>query len=215
MDAVQRMRKKAQDKGNLKSNEQQKVETKSVENKTVIVVEQANPQVVYVPTYTPTAGRFDLGVLEAETRESGLNPQANYVVARLKSRLFSESYIGVIGIDKESGSVLDPYNRAAGADANFIFFHKLGISGFWAKTFSSPLALQGSDWAATADVTYNSNLIQAEALRAVVQPNFNPELGFVERTDLVTNFVDLTFSPRPTTGPVREYKFEGFFRYRP
>lgn len=53
MEAVQRMRKKAQEKGNLKSNEQQKVETKVVENKTVIVVEQANPQVVYVPTYNP------------------------------------------------------------------------------------------------------------------------------------------------------------------
>lgn len=54
MDAVQRMRKKAKDTGNLKSSEQQKVETKVVENKTVIVVEQANPQVVYVPTYNPT-----------------------------------------------------------------------------------------------------------------------------------------------------------------
>src|SRR5215470_6374600 len=54
MEAVQRMRKKAQEKGNLKSNEQQKVETKVVENKNVIVVEQANPQVVYVPSYNPT-----------------------------------------------------------------------------------------------------------------------------------------------------------------
>ena len=54
MDAVQRMRKKAMDKGNLKSSEQQKVETKVVENKTVVVVEQANPQVVYVPSYNPT-----------------------------------------------------------------------------------------------------------------------------------------------------------------
>ena len=53
MDAVQRMRKKAKDKGNLKSNEQQKVETKVVESKTVIVVEQANPEVVYVPAYNP------------------------------------------------------------------------------------------------------------------------------------------------------------------
>jgi hypothetical protein len=53
MDAVQRMRKKAQDKGNLKSSEQQKVETKVIENKSVIVVEQANPQVVYVPSYDP------------------------------------------------------------------------------------------------------------------------------------------------------------------
>jgi hypothetical protein len=54
MDAVQRMRKKAQDKGNLKTNEQQRVETKVVESQEVIIVEQANPQVIYVPTYNPT-----------------------------------------------------------------------------------------------------------------------------------------------------------------
>jgi hypothetical protein len=53
MDAVQRMRKKAQDKGNLKSTEQQKVETQVIESKSVIVVEQADPQVVYVPSYDP------------------------------------------------------------------------------------------------------------------------------------------------------------------
>jgi len=164
---------------------------------------------------TGSAGKFDLGFLEAQTRESGPNPSANYLVGRVKERIFSESYIGVIGIDKESGNASDPYNRAAGADANFVFFHKLSMSGFWARTFSSPVALQGNDWAATGDVTFNSNLIQAEALRAVVQPNFNPEVGFVERTDLVTNFVDLTLSPRPKTGPVREYNFEGFFRYEP
>ena len=54
MDAVQRMRKKAQDAGNLKSSEQQKVETKVVENKQVVVIEQASPEVVYVPSYNPT-----------------------------------------------------------------------------------------------------------------------------------------------------------------
>ena len=54
MNAVQRMRKKAQDGGNLKSSEQQKVETKVVETKQVIVIEQANPEVVYVPSYNPT-----------------------------------------------------------------------------------------------------------------------------------------------------------------
>ncbi len=53
MDAVQRMRKKAEGTGALKTNEQQKVETKVIEQKTVIVVEPANPQVVYVPSYNP------------------------------------------------------------------------------------------------------------------------------------------------------------------
>ena len=54
MIAVQRMRKKAQENGNLKSSEQQKVEVKTVESKQVIVIEQANPEVVYVPSYNPT-----------------------------------------------------------------------------------------------------------------------------------------------------------------
>ena len=54
MDAVQRMRKKAADKGALASSEQQKVETQVVGEKTVIIVESANPEVVYVPSYSPT-----------------------------------------------------------------------------------------------------------------------------------------------------------------
>jgi hypothetical protein len=54
MNAVQRMRKKAQEKGALKTNEQQKVETKVVETQTVIVVQSANPEVIYVPVYSPT-----------------------------------------------------------------------------------------------------------------------------------------------------------------
>jgi len=53
MDAIQRMRQKAQGAGNLKSTEQQIVETKVVESKQVIVIEQSNPQVIYVPTYNP------------------------------------------------------------------------------------------------------------------------------------------------------------------
>jgi len=53
MDAVQRMRKKAKDKGALESNDQQKVETTVVEEKTVIVVESSSPEVIYVPSYSP------------------------------------------------------------------------------------------------------------------------------------------------------------------
>jgi len=53
MDAVQRMREKAKAAGNLKSNEQMKVETQVVESKQVIVIQSANPQVVYVPVYSP------------------------------------------------------------------------------------------------------------------------------------------------------------------
>jgi len=53
MEAVQRMRAKAQNKGTLKTTQQQVVETKVIENEQVIVIEQASPQTVYVPSYDP------------------------------------------------------------------------------------------------------------------------------------------------------------------
>lgn len=54
MTAVQTLRKKAVDKGALETNEQQVVDTQVVETQTVIVVQPANPEVVYVPVYSPT-----------------------------------------------------------------------------------------------------------------------------------------------------------------
>ncbi|MGB8607726.1 DUF3300 domain-containing protein, partial [Bradyrhizobium sp.] len=55
MDAVQRMRAKAQGTGNLQTSAQQTVETKTVEGgKQVIVVEPSQSDVVYVPSYDST-----------------------------------------------------------------------------------------------------------------------------------------------------------------
>src|SRR6058998_2210689 len=67
MDAIQRMRAKAQAQGNLQSNEQQKVIVEAAAaqpaapgqpappaEQTVIKIEPVNPQVVYVPSYNPT-----------------------------------------------------------------------------------------------------------------------------------------------------------------
>jgi hypothetical protein len=55
MDAVQRMRKKAENKGTLQTTPEQTVETRVIENKSVIVIEPANPEVIYVPSYNPEA----------------------------------------------------------------------------------------------------------------------------------------------------------------
>ena len=52
MDSIQRLRRKANEAGNLKTTKEQKV---VVEEQTqTIVIQPANPQVVYVPTYNPT-----------------------------------------------------------------------------------------------------------------------------------------------------------------
>lgn len=53
MDQIQYLRDKADEAGNLKSNEQQTVSKKSSEGKEYIYIEPASPEVVYVPVYEP------------------------------------------------------------------------------------------------------------------------------------------------------------------
>ena len=54
MAAIQGLRAKAEKAGNLKSGKEQKVTTEQEGGTTVIKIEPADPQVVYVPTYNPT-----------------------------------------------------------------------------------------------------------------------------------------------------------------
>jgi hypothetical protein len=55
LDAVQRMRRKAQESGALQTTKEQTVTKEVVNNTETIVVQPASPDVVYVPTYPPTA----------------------------------------------------------------------------------------------------------------------------------------------------------------
>jgi len=50
MDTVQKLRKKAMEQGNLKSSKEQEVK----KDGDIIIIQPANPQVVYVPAYNPT-----------------------------------------------------------------------------------------------------------------------------------------------------------------
>ncbi len=54
MNAVQELRRKAKDAGNLKTTPQQTVTTQGTGSQTTVIIQPANPQVVYVPTYNPT-----------------------------------------------------------------------------------------------------------------------------------------------------------------
>ncbi|MGY4534419.1 hypothetical protein ACVW0Y_003558 [Pseudomonas sp. TE3786] len=59
MDSVQRLRRQAKEAGNLESNDKQKVSEQPATSATssstqTIIIESADPQVIYVPTYNPT-----------------------------------------------------------------------------------------------------------------------------------------------------------------
>jgi len=56
------------------STEQQKVETQVIESKNVIVIQQANPQVIYVPSYDPVVVWGPLGILPFTTPRDTMLP---------------------------------------------------------------------------------------------------------------------------------------------
>ena len=162
---------------------------------------------------TGTLGRLELGVMDVDTRSSGPNPYPNYGVVRLKESLWAGSYIGVMGIDKRSGNVLDSFNQTGGVDTRLVFFKDWLVDAHMAGTRSPGDPSGASD--VGASLSYRSNWLDGIVERRKIGPNFNPEIGFIERTDSNETYGDLTFKVRPKIKGVRELQFEGFILHAP
>jgi len=163
---------------------------------------------------TGSIGGFEFGAMDVDTRSSGPNPYANYAVLRVKRSLgTSGSYVGVMGIDKRSGDPSESFNESGGLDGRFILFKNLILTGFAALTrtpgFSSGQTNLG------AGLSYRSNWLDFEAGHRKIGANFNPQVGFLERTDCVCDFADTNFKVRPQFPGIRELNFEGFIFHAP
>src|SRR2546422_1479448 len=157
---------------------------------------------------------FELGVLDVDTRSSGPNPGANYAVLRLKRSLWgSGSYIGVMGIDKRSGDAIPSFNQTSDVEGRFVLFRNLVLNGYTAQTRTPGYSSGQSNLG--AGLNFRSNWLDFEAEHRKIGPNFNPQVGFLERTDCVCDFADATFKARPEFAGVREMQFEGFIFHAP
>jgi hypothetical protein len=162
---------------------------------------------------TGSLGNFELGVMDVNTRSSGPNPHANYAVTRVKRSLWGGSYIGVMGIDKRSGNRFDSFNQSSGVDTRLVFFNRVAVNGYASQTRTPGIASGQTDVGAGVD--YNTNWLEVFAQSRKIGPNFNPEVGFLERTDCICNYLDATLKPRPKIRGVRELNFEGFIFHAP
>jgi len=162
---------------------------------------------------TGRIGRFELGVMDVDTRSSGPNPYSNFAVVRLKESLWAGSYLGAMGIDKRSGDVLDSFNQTGGLDTRLVFFQDWIVDAHMAGTQSPGNPGGNSDLGAS--LTYRSNWLEGRVERRKTGPNFNPEVGFVERPDSNETYGDLTFKVRPSIPGIRELQFEGFLLHAP
>src|SRR5258708_2420341 len=162
---------------------------------------------------TGSIGKFELGIMDVDTRRSGPNPGANFAVVRVKRALWGGSYVGVMGVDKRSGNPLDSFNQTEGADARLVFFKDLAVNGFAAQTRTPGFVSGQADFG--GGFHYQSNWLELIGDHRKIGPHFNPEVGFLERQDCICDYLDAIFKVRPRIEGVRELNFEGFMFHAP
>ncbi len=94
-----------------------------------------------------------------------------------------------------------------------MFFRNLVLTGYAAQTRTPGVTSGQTDVGGT--VAYNSNWLDFFADHRKIGPNFNPEVGFIERADCVCDYADANFKARPQVAGIRELNFEGFMFHAP
>ncbi len=159
---------------------------------------------------TGRAGKYSIGLLNIQTAHKGNTPSTNFSVVRVQRDFLSQSKFGFITTQKyipKTGYT----NRAFGADVNFYFTNFLGdknlaIYSFLAGT-QTP-SLHGNNLAYRILMDYPNDLIDSYAYFYTIDPNFNPEIGFVRRKAIRRGGGAFRYTPRPHRWGIRKFVFK-------
>ncbi len=157
-----------------------------------------------------TAGPFEIGVLDIQTREQGAAPAENFGVARLRLRPLDGLDVGGIFVNRSVTSALPPDstafrdNRSYGIDANYqTLGDRLFVQSYLAATEGD--RIDGSeldrDVAGRLSVEWRSATLEAVAMVRTIGEDFAPAVGFVRRDDLLQRY-GLFGIRRPVEWPI-------------
>ena len=133
---------------------------------------------------TGKAGGLNIGLIDMQTERVGDSPANNFMAARVNKDLPNRSSVGAIFVGRTatgSGPGSEGWNRTWGADAKWGATEHLTISSFAART-ETPGA-SGRQHAYNGGAEYRTNVTRGFADFSEVGEAFNPEVGFLERTD--------------------------------
>ena len=163
---------------------------------------------------TGKVGAYSIGLLDIRTgNESGSDARpTNFGVARIKRDILRRSSVGAMGTYRSVAIDGDGSNQMYGVDATFGFYDNLSLNTYVARTETS--GRDGDDTSYRGQFDYNADRYGLQVERLVVGEDFNPEVGFLRRTDFQRNFASARFSPRPEAiASIRKLRFEGSFDY--
>lgn len=169
----------------------------------------------YGAKITGKVGDYNVGFLQVQTRSVGNResdrfvPRQQFTVARVKKDILRRSSIGAIFVNRQGATFAggSEFNRAYGVDAEFNPTDHFTIGGFYART-ESP-GVRSSSHSARINTEFENDLFRAIAVYEDVGDNFDPEVGFIERTGIRQYFAQGAYKPRPSFLPfVRQMEFE-------
>ncbi len=163
---------------------------------------------------TGTVGKFGIGALNIQTDDklSAGAVATNFSVVRLKRDILRRSNIGVLATRRSPAASQSASNAVFGADANLAFFRSLSIIGYYARTETSGATGDQSSYRGRFDYAGDRYGLQAEHL--LVGDKFNPEIGFMRRTDFRRSSIGARFSPRPKSNRlIRRLDWEAGYDY--
>jgi hypothetical protein len=160
------------------------------------------------------AGRYTLGLLNMETAHSdevGVEP-TNFSVIRVRRDILRRSNIGVMATNRSVTSSGTGSNQAFGVDANLAFYKNIEIQGYYAKTQTPGMAEDDASY--YGRFSYNADRYGFSYQHLAVGEGFNPEVGFVRRSDFQRHYTSARFSPRPQRWKsVRKFYYQGSIDY--
>lgn len=148
---------------------------------------------------TGKVGPFNVGLVNIQTGdvESAGVESTNYSVVRVQRDILTRSSIGAIFTNRSIAVGSNGSNRVYGVDAAFGFGENFEAGAYWAQTQTPSLTGDDQSWQAAA--TYNADRYGATASRLKVGDSFNPEVGFLRRSDFERTAGSVRFSPRPAS----------------
>lgn len=157
------------------------------------------------------AGRYQMGLLNitSDSVERSNIPVTNFSVVRIRRDVLRRSTIGVIATARSANFAQTGANGAYGFDTALNLKTNLTVNGYFSQTLDPGPRSQNTSYKGT--VEYAGDRYGALAEYLSVDPNFNPEVGFVRRRDMRRSYAQFRFSPRPANrrSRIRKYYYSG------
>jgi hypothetical protein len=162
-------------------------------------------------------GNLDVGVLQVHTGEQNAAFGEDFLVGRVKRRMFRQSYIGALYTvrDTRGGDLVA--RQTAGADfrlstSTFRRRQNLSLSGYALRT-TNPLDT-GKSSAFGAELSYPNDPVYSSLEYVEVQDHYDAAVGFTRRTGYRKLQPRVGFQLRPDVNWVRRFDFRGDVDWR-